>query len=115
MVEHYPEILGQFLDYQRKGGYQQIDKTTVDAAFVCGASQGASDASKGTEPVNRKERFEYSQIVKPIEEVALKSWAKQNNLWLDETGFNIKYKKRFIGAGAEQKVYLSEDGLSSFS
>ena len=112
MVEHYPEILRQFLDYQRKGSYQQIDKTTVDAAFVCGASQGASDASKGTEPVNRKERFEYSQIVKPIEEVALKSWAKQNNLWIDEKAFNVKYKNRFIGAGAEQKVYLSEDGLS---
>ena len=41
---------------ERDGRLGDHNKTTQDAADICGASQGTSAAAKGAEPVNRKER-----------------------------------------------------------
>ncbi len=111
MEEHYPHILWRYMGEERDGSYAYYDKTTKDAADICGASQGTSRAAKGAEPVGREERARFSEQVRPIEEVALKNWAAKNNLWIAEDDFNFKYHDRKIGAGAEQKVYLKEDGL----
>lgn len=112
MEEHYPEIFRQFMGEERDGGFENYDKTTKEAADLCGASQGTSDPAKGTEPLNRKERAEFSEQVRPLEEATLKEWSLQHNLWVSEKQLLLRYNDRYIGAGAEQKVYLKEDGLT---
>jgi hypothetical protein len=112
MEEHYPEILRRFMGEERDGSFEYYDKTTKDAADICGASQGTSSAAKGTEPVNRQERAQYSEQVRPLEEAALKQWALHERLWIAEKDFLSRYAIRKIGSGAEQKVYLKEDGLT---
>jgi hypothetical protein len=74
MEEHYPEILRRYMGAERDGGLEYFDKTTKEAADICGASQGSSDEAKGTEPVNRKERAEYGEQIRPLEEGALKEY-----------------------------------------
>jgi hypothetical protein len=80
MEEHYQEILGQFLGEERDRGFENYDRTTKEAANICGASQGTSDAAKGTEPFNRKESSEFSEQVSPLEEATLKAWLFNTNL-----------------------------------
>ena len=41
---------------ERIGSYEYYDKTTRDAADICGAGQGTSTAAKGPEPISRQER-----------------------------------------------------------
>jgi len=79
-------------------------------ASICGASQAASAAAKGTEPVNRKERTHYNAVVRPLEESNLQLWSQGHGLWISEHDFVRQYASRQIGAGAEQKVYLHENG-----
>lgn len=74
MEEHYPEILRRYMGEERDGGFEYYGKTTKEAADICGASQGTSDAAKGAEPLNRQERAQYSGQVRPLEETALKDW-----------------------------------------
>jgi hypothetical protein len=68
MEKHYPQILWRYMGEERDGSYEYFDKTTKDAADICGASQGSSSEAKGPEPVNRQERAQYSEEVRPIEE-----------------------------------------------
>lgn len=112
MEEYYPEILRRYMGEERDGGIEHHNRTTKDAARICGASQSASHAAKGAEPVNRKERAEYSGQVRPLEEASLKEWALHNDLWISENDFLYQYKHRYISAGAEQKVYLKKDGIN---
>lgn len=112
MEAHYPDILRRYMGEERDRGSEYYGKTTKEAADICGASQGTSDPAKGTEPLNRKERAEFSEQVRPLEEVTLKKWALQHNLWISEKEFLFRYNDSYIGAGAEQKVYLKEDGLT---
>lgn len=79
------------------------------ATRIAATSQAASEAAKGKEPLNRKERSHYNQLVKPEEETALKSWAKENNLWINDNTVQ-HLAKQYVDEGAEQKVYLKEDG-----
>ena len=88
---------------ERNGDFENYDQTTKQVADICGASQGASNTAKGTEPINRKERAEYSEQVRPCEETALKEWAVKNNLWISESRFLLQYKDRYIGAGLSKK------------
>lgn len=111
MDEHLPGIIRQWLGYERDADNESFDQPTKEAADICGASQAASDAAKGTEPVNRKERTKYNSLVKPLEESALQIWSQNKGLWVSEQDFTQQYKERQIGAGAEQRVYLHEDGL----
>ena len=60
---------------ERDGRFEYYDKTTKEAADICGAGQGTSSAAKGAEPVNRQERAQFSEQVRPLEEAALKEWA----------------------------------------
>lgn len=112
MDQHHPEILRQYLGEKRAGGFTNYDKTTKNAADISGASQGTSAAAKRKEPVTREERSAYSEQVRILEEIDLKKWAISSNLWISEEQFNFQYSSRFIGEGAEQKVYLKDDGLS---
>lgn len=112
MDQHYPEILRKYLGEERIGGFANYDKTTKKAADICGTSQGASAAAKAKEPVSREERAAYSQQVRVLEETDLKNWAISNNLYVSEEQFKFQFNSRFIGEGAEQKVYLKDDGLS---
>lgn len=111
MDEHFPQIIRQWLGNQRSANNESIDKPTKDAANICGASQAASDASKGTEPINRKERARYNAVVRLLEESALQVWAQSGDLWISEQEFMKQYATREIGAGSEQKVYLHPDGF----
>jgi hypothetical protein len=87
-------------------------ETTLEAAtHIAARSQATSEAAKGREPLNRKERSWFNQQVKPLEETALKAWAKETNLWIDDDQVK-EIAKRYIDEGAEQKVYLKEDGRS---
>ena len=110
MVAHYPPILRQFMGEERSRRNTYFDQTTIAAADICGSCQSTSDAAKGKEPVNRKERHVYNQTVRLLEEAALMKWAKEHGLWVDEQLFKAQYDERKIGEGAEQKVYLKEDG-----
>ena len=112
MEEHYPQILRRYMGEERIGSYEYYDKATKDAADICGAGQGASKASKRSEPISREERSRYSGQVRPIEEASLRQWALENQLWVNGNDFLQQYHYRQIGAGAEQKVYLKEDGLT---
>ncbi len=56
MDEHFPQIIRQWLGEQRGGDNEIIDTPAKEAANICGASQAASEAAKGTEPISRKER-----------------------------------------------------------
>jgi Serine/Threonine/Tyrosine Kinase found in polyvalent proteins len=110
MDEFFPEIIRQWLGEQRGGDNEGIDTPTEQAASICGASQAASRAAKGTEPLNRKERTQYNAAVRPLEESALKIWSQSNGLWISDSDFKQQYASRKIGAGAEQKVYLHPNG-----
>lgn len=66
MDEFFQQIIRQWLGNQRDADNESIDTTTKDAAGICGASQAASEAAKGTEPVNRKERLRYNTIVREM-------------------------------------------------
>src|SRR3954469_22978508 len=108
----YPEILRRYMGEERDGSNEYTDATTREAAHICGASQAASEAAKKPEPVDRKERSEYNEQVKPFEEAFLRQWASQSGLWVPEREFSGMYEHRFLASGAEQKVYLMEDGHS---
>jgi hypothetical protein len=110
MDEHFPQIIRQWLGNQRSSDIDSIDSPTKQAANICGASQAASEAAKGTEPINRKERAQYNAAVRPLEEGALQVWSQSKGLWISEYDFMQKYATRQIGAGAEQKVYLHPNG-----
>ena len=71
MEEHYPQILRRYMGEERIGSYEYYDKATKDAADICGAGQGASKASKRSEPVSRQERAQYSEEVN--------AWTSSNN------------------------------------
>ncbi|CAN5626769.1 hypothetical protein BH10BAC3_BH10BAC3_28940 [soil metagenome] len=68
MDNHYPPILRQWLGGERDWGYENDDSTTKKAASICGASQVASEAAKGTEPIGREERARYFKQVTHFEE-----------------------------------------------
>ncbi len=110
MDEHFPQIVRQWMDNQRNSNHESIDTTTKYAANIAGASQATSEAAKGTEPINRKERSRYNTAVRVLEENALQLWSKSNGLWINEQDFLAQHAKRLIGAGAEQKVYLHDNG-----
>jgi hypothetical protein len=110
MDEYFPPLIWQWLDDQRNTNNESIDTATKDAANISGASQATSEAAKGTEPVNRKERTSYNAAVRPFEENDLQLWSKDNGLWISEHDFLRQYAARQIGSGAEQKVYLHENG-----
>ena len=63
MADHYPQILWRCMGEERVGSYEYYNKTTKDAADICGASQGSSSAAKRPEPVSRQERARYSKEV----------------------------------------------------
>lgn len=84
------------------------------ATGIAAESQRTSATAKDPEPLNRKERARYNQLVKPEEENALKRWAKEKGLWVEETAFNANYGQNYVDAGAEQKVYLKTDGKRVF-
>lgn len=81
------------------------------ATYIAARSQSTSEAAKGTEPLTRKERAQYNQKVKPEEEKALFEWAKNGNLWIEESKFNTQFSSNYLDEGAEQKVYLNDDGV----
>lgn len=110
MDEFFPEIIRQWLGEQRDASNENIDTPTEQAANICGASQAASRAAKGAEPLNRKERTQFNAIVRPLEESVLKNWSQANGLWISEQEFNQQYAPRKIGGGAEQQVYLHPNG-----
>jgi hypothetical protein len=110
MDEYFPQIIRQRLGEQRDANNENIDEPTKAAANICGASQTASEAAKGTEPINRKERTVYNEIVRSLEENALQNWSQNRGLWISEHNFMRQYATRQIGAGAEQKVYLHPNG-----
>jgi hypothetical protein len=110
MDEYFPPLIRQWLDDQRDANNESIDTATKEAANIAGASQATSAAAKGTEPVSRKERKIYNAAVRPLEENDLRLWSQDNGLWISEHDFLRQYAARQIGAGAEQKVYLHENG-----
>ncbi|HEX8357587.1 MAG TPA: hypothetical protein VF610_09255, partial [Segetibacter sp.] len=65
--------------------------------------------AKGAEPLNSKERAQYNAVVRFLEEEALKLWAVQAGIWVNEIDFNKRFENRKIGQGAEQAVYLRDD------
>lgn len=82
MDEFFPEIIRQWLGEQRGSINENIDTPTEQAANICGTSNAASGAAKGTEPFNRKERTQYNAALSPFEESALKIWSQTNGLWI---------------------------------
>lgn len=110
MDGHFPQIIRQWLGEQRDGVDEIIDTPTKEAADICGRSQAASEAAKGTEPISRKERTRYNAAVRPLEEKALQLWSQSKGLWIGEHYFIRQYASRQIGAGAEQTVYLHPNG-----
>jgi Serine/Threonine/Tyrosine Kinase found in polyvalent proteins len=108
MDQQFPTILQQWLDEKRNSDLEGFDRTTKNAAIIAGASQRASAIAQESEPLTRKERTKFNSVVRPIEEKALEQWAKANKLWITPAEFLEQYGSRFIGAGAEQKVYLHE-------
>ncbi len=102
MDEFFPKIIWRWLGEQRIDDNESIDKPTEQAAYICGESQAASRTTKCSEPINRKERAKFNEIVRPFEERELKLWAQKNGYWISEQDFIQKYSNRKIGAGAEQ-------------
>src|SRR5690349_3187053 len=90
---------------------EEFQSNLEAATCIAARSQIASEAAKGKKPLTRKERSQFNQQVKPQEEKALKFWAKENNLW-EESSAVKELAKRYIDEGAEQKVYLKENGRS---
>lgn len=106
MDEHLPQIIRQWLGNHREPDIQSIDTTTKEAASVCAAGHTASEAAKGAEPIHRKERSRYNAEVRSLEEQPLQDWAQSRGLWISQDNFMQRYATRYIGTGAEQKVYL---------
>jgi len=102
--EHIRSLLAE----QREKEYGSSLET---ATCIAARSQATSEAAKRKEPLNRKERSQFNQQVRLQEEISLRWWAKETNIWIDDERVK-KIAKRFIDEGAEQKVYLKEDGHS---
>ncbi|MBD0352857.1 MAG: hypothetical protein ICV65_17085, partial [Flavisolibacter sp.] len=115
MDEHFPKIIQQWLGKQRGSNNESIDTPTKEAANICGASQAASDAAKGTEPVSRKERTRYNAAVKPLEESALQVWSRSKGLWISENDFMRQYATLQItdlsGSKLRPAVVLADTSL----
>lgn len=79
--------------------------------YLTARCQRNHPATEGREPLNRKERSNYEQQIKPVEEILLKQWAQENNLWQTEALFNQQHAS-FLDQGAEQMVYLNRDKKS---
>ncbi len=90
---------------------REYESTLETATCIAARSQATSETAKGKEPINRKERAQFNQQVRSQEEIALRSWAKEINIWIDDERVK-EIAKRYIDEGAEQKVYLKEDGHS---
>lgn len=86
--------------------------STIDAA-ICIASQcqATSKEAKGVEPVNRKERANFNEQIKPKEAEAIRKRAIQNGLWVNDEEIQ-KLASQYVAEGAEQKVYLKDAGRS---
>lgn len=110
MERYYPQILWEYLGAERDRSHEDPNGTTRKAAGICGASQSASEAAKRAEPVGREERSSFGRQVKLFEEEALKTMAIADGLWVNAHDFYRQYSNQYIGEGAEQKVYLKEDG-----
>ncbi|MCW3111170.1 MAG: hypothetical protein JWQ09_5676 [Segetibacter sp.] len=96
MEEHYPEILRQYMGEERVGSSENYGNTTKQATDICGRCQSTTDAAKGAEPVSREERSVFCKKVRPIEENALRKYAVEDNLWMNENDFLAKYKDRLL-------------------
>jgi hypothetical protein len=84
--------------------------TTLDAAICIAAKcQATSKEAKGAEPVTRKERAQFNEQVKRQEAEAIRQWARQNGLWIQDEIIR-KLASQYVAEGAEQKVYLKENG-----
>ncbi len=105
-----PEIIRQWLGEQRIENNRIVDTTTMQAAYICGGCQASSANAKGKEPINRKERTQFNFAVRHLEEITLTNWAKDNGLWVNQYDFEEQFSSRKIGQGAEQKVYLHQNG-----
>jgi hypothetical protein len=106
-IKQAKEEISTLLGGKRKAGEGTNLQT---ATCIVAASQRASEAAKRAEPITRKERSQFNQQIKPEEEKALLSWAKEANLWVEEKDFNASYAATYVDEGAEQKVYLMDDG-----
>lgn len=92
MENHYPEILRRYLGEERRGDSDIYDLTSKEAADICGRCQSTGEAAKRPEPLGREERAAFGEKIK--------------------SHFLNKHKGRYIGKGAEQTVYLAENGYS---
>ena len=61
MEDHYPQILREYMGEERDGSYEYDEKTTKDAADICGRCQKASEAAQRPEPVSRQERAKFGE------------------------------------------------------
>ena len=93
MDEHFSQIIRRWLGNERGSGNESFDLPAKEAAGICGASQKASSASKGKEPINRKERSQYNAIIRQSEEKLLKEWSQSKGLWVSEPDFNFPREK----------------------
>lgn len=105
-----PEIIRYWLGEKRSENSKIIDPTAMQAAYICGRSQATSSNAKGKEPINRKERTLFNLAIRPLEESALTNWACETGLWINESDFEKQFANRKIGQGAEQVVFLNQNG-----
>lgn len=91
---------------------EEYESNLEAATCIAARSQAASEAAKKQEPFNRKERSQFSQQIKPREESALKVWAKEKDLWIDDV-YIKKIAQRYIAEGAEQSLFERKRHLCS--
>lgn len=82
------------------------------ATRFCAKCQSTSAALKSTKRLTRKERAVFDAEVKVEEEAVLQKWAKKTGVFTEGPEFLYRYRERFFAAGAEQDVFLKEDGLT---
>ncbi len=83
----------------------------LGATRIAAASQSAGAKDKIREPLNRKERARFSELIRPLEEAVLRSFALETDYYISEEAFSTAFTERKIAEGAEQQVYHSYDGV----
>jgi hypothetical protein len=102
------------LDYISPGAEQGRSRggsLLCEATTIIAARQVACANAQISEPVNRKERATYNALVRRKEEPLLKYLFRDTGYLLSSEDFLKAFADRKIGAGAEQQVYLSYDGI----
>ena len=85
---------------QERKGFEKGNRILEISTYLVGGSQSAGRTPKEQDPFDREEQRRETQ------EKILEDWAKDNNLWIEDTEIQLPKEYDFLAEGGEADVYL---------